>query len=64
MDKATVLSQGSDLAVVACGEMVKPALDAVEFLKQEGIGATLLDMYCVKPLDRDAVVKPRVLQRQ
>lgn len=57
MDKATVLSQGSDLAVVACGEMVKPALDAVEFLKQEGIGATLLDMYCVKPLDREAVVK-------
>ena len=30
MDKATVLSQGTDLAIVACGEMVKPALDAVE----------------------------------
>ena len=57
MDKATVLSQGTDLAIVACGEMVKPALDAVELLKQEGIGATLLDMYCVKPLDREAVVK-------
>lgn len=57
MDKATVLSEGTDVAIVACGEMVKPALDAAALLKEKGISATLLDMYCVKPIDKDAVVK-------
>lgn len=55
MDRATVLAQGSDVLLVACGEMVKPALDAVSLLEKEGISATLLDMYCVKPLDREAI---------
>ena len=40
-----------------CGEMVRPALDAVALLKEEGISAGLLDMYCVKPLDREGLVK-------
>ena len=57
MDKASVVTQGSDLAIVACGEMVKPAVDAAAMLKEKGIGATVLDMYCVKPLDKEAVVK-------
>ena len=57
MDKATVLCEGSDVAIIACGEMVKPAVDAAEILKAEGISATVLDMYCVKPLDREAIVK-------
>jgi transketolase len=57
MDKATVLSEGSDVAIVACGEMVKPAYDAAAVLKAEGISTTVLDMYCVKPLDEKAVIK-------
>lgn len=57
MDKATVLCEGSDVAIIACGEMVKPALDAAELLKKDGIHATVLDMYCVKPLDREAIIK-------
>lgn len=57
MDKATVVTKGSDLAIVACGEMVKPAVEAAAMLQEKGIGATVLDMYCVKPLDKEAVVK-------
>lgn len=57
MDKATVVTEGSDLAIVACGEMVKPAVDAAAMLKEKGIEAAVLDMYCVKPLDKEAVVK-------
>lgn len=57
MDKATVLSEGTDVAIIACGEMVKPAYDAAKLLEKDGISATVLDMYCVKPLDKDAVVK-------
>ena len=56
MDKATVLAEGTDVLLVACGEMVRPALDAVALLKEQGISAGLLDMYCVKPLDKEAIV--------
>ena len=51
MDKATVLQEGSDVAIIACGEMVRPSLDAAALLKEQGILASVLDMYCVKPLD-------------
>lgn len=57
MDKATVLCEGSDAAIIACGEMVRPAYEAAKLLKSEGIEAAVLDMYCVKPLDKDAVIK-------
>lgn len=57
MDKATVLCEGDDIAIVACGEMVKPAKDAAQLLKEQGVSATVLDMYCVKPLDREAIIK-------
>ena len=57
MDKATVLCEGTDVAIIACGEMVKPALDAAGILKEKGISAAVVDMYCVKPLDKEAIVK-------
>ena len=37
--------------------MVRPAMEAAELLEKEGIHAAVLDMYCVKPLDSEAVVK-------
>ena len=55
MDKATVLQEGSDVAIIACGEMVLPSLDAAALLKEQGILASVIDMYCVKPLDETAV---------
>ena len=57
MDQATVLCEGTDIALIACGEMVKPAKDAAKLLSEQGISATVLDMYCVKPLDKQAIVK-------
>ena len=57
MDKATVLADGTDVLLVACGEMVKPALDAAKLLKTDGISAAVLDMYCVKPLDTETLLR-------
>lgn len=57
MDKATVLTKGTDAAIIACGEMVRPAYEAAKLLEKDGIHATVLDMYCVKPLDKEAIVK-------
>ena len=61
MDHATVVTEGNtngnDVAIIACGEMVKPAKDAARLLKAEGISASVLDMYCIKPLDEEAIVR-------
>lgn len=56
MDRATVVCEGVDLAIIACGEMVRPAKLAAELLKELGISASVLDMYCLKPLDEHAVI--------
>ena len=37
--------------------MVRPAFAAAKLLEEQGISATVLDMYCVKPLDAEGVVK-------
>ena len=57
MDKATLVRDGEDVLLVACGEMVRPAVDAAEILEKCGVSASVLDMYCVKPLDREAIVR-------
>lgn len=55
-NKATMLTQGGDVAIIACGEMVKPAFDAAKLLTQKGIHATVVDMYCIKPLDEETII--------
>ncbi len=57
MDKATVITEGTDVAVIACGEMVRPAVEAAKLLKEKGISAAVIDMYCVKPLDKEMVIR-------
>ena len=57
MNKATLVRDGEDVLLVACGEMVRPAVDAAEILEKSGVSASVLDMYCVKPLDREAIVR-------
>lgn len=57
MDKATVIYEGTDVAIIACGEMVGPAKAAAELLKEQGISAAVVDMYCIKPLDAETIVK-------
>ena len=57
MNRATRIGAGKDVLIVACGEMVRPSIEAAKLLENEGIHATVLDMYCVKPLDAEGVVK-------
>ena len=56
LDRAAILKKGGDVLLAACGEMVRPAWDAAELLEQEGISAAVLDMYCIKPLDRETLL--------
>jgi len=57
LDRAVCLREGKDVLIVACGEMVKPALEAAERLAADGIEAAVLDMYCVKPIDKAGILR-------
>lgn len=56
-NRATLLRDGTDVTIIACGEMVTAAKQAGELLEQKGVSVRVLDMYCLKPIDREAVVK-------
>jgi transketolase len=54
--KATVHSTGEDLTIIACGMAVHGALAAAAALRAEGRSVGVIDMACIKPLDRDAIL--------
>ncbi len=52
---AIPLRQGTDVALIATGSMVHPALAAADALAAEGISTALLDMHTIKPIDSAAI---------
>ena len=57
LGKGYVLSSGQDVAVVACGLMVKKALEAKDILAKEGINPYVLNIPTLKPFDKDLIVE-------
>jgi len=53
--KGSLLQEGTDVALIACGVMVNEALDAAKTLAAEGISAAVVDMHTIKPLDEALV---------
>ena len=54
--KAEILRDGGDIAILAYGSMVYPAIEAVENLGKDGIDATLINARFVKPLDNELIL--------
>jgi 1-deoxy-D-xylulose-5-phosphate synthase len=54
--KGEILRQGSDVAILAIGSMVSPALEAVEDLAQQGVEATVVNARFTKPVDTELIV--------
>jgi transketolase len=57
LDRATLIRDGHDITLIACGEMVHAAKQAGDLLSRRGLSARVLDMHCVKPMDREAVLQ-------
>ena len=55
--KANLLRDGKDVTIIACGIMVPTALEAADVLAKEGIDARVVDMFTIKPLDEEMVIK-------
>jgi 1-deoxy-D-xylulose-5-phosphate synthase len=54
--KGEILRQGNDVAILAIGSMVAPALEAAESLALQGIEATVVNARFVKPVDTELVI--------
>lgn len=55
--KAVVLSEGTDVTIVATGHLVWEALQAAEELEKEGISAEVINIHTIKPLDEQSILK-------
>jgi len=56
LGKAQVLTQGNDLAIVACGVMVNEALSAASSLLAKGIKARVINAHSIRPFDAETVL--------
>jgi transketolase len=51
--KGQILREGRDVTIVACGVEVARALKAAEMLARDGIGARIVNMPTIKPIDAE-----------
>ena len=51
--KGELLQEGDDVALIALGSRVAPAMEAAKLLAQEGISCTVINARFVKPLDQE-----------
>lgn len=57
LGKAQVLTQGKDVAIIACGIMVGEALTAAKNLLNKGIKAAVVNMHTIRPLDCGVILE-------
>jgi len=55
--KGKVLRDGGDVTIIASGIMVAESLKAADLLQEKGIEATVIDMFSIKPIDQELIVK-------
>jgi len=55
--KGEILREGEDVAIVAIGSTVMPALQAAEDLSRQGIEATVVNARFAKPLDAELILE-------
>jgi len=55
--KAMQIRDGRDVAFIATGETVHPALKAAEEMEQSGYSCRVISMHTIKPLDIEAVIR-------
>lgn len=53
--KGQVVRDGTDVTLIAVGDMVSRCLEAADALREEGIHAAVLDMASIKPIDTELI---------
>ena len=55
--KGIVLSEGTDVSIIATGLLVPEAIKAGEMLKEKGISAEIINIHTIKPIDVELITK-------
>ncbi|QPT12157.1 transketolase family protein [Serratia rubidaea] len=55
--KGNLLRDGEDITLIANGIMVAEALQAAQMLARQGVSAAVIDMFTLKPIDRDIITR-------
>lgn len=55
--KGIIVRDGSDVTIMAYGMMVIEAINAAELLEKDGISARVVDMFTLKPVDKECIIE-------
>ena len=55
--RAMQVTEGNDVSILACGEMVYTAVQTAKLLRQRGISASVWDFFSIRPLDTQALMQ-------
>lgn len=55
--KAVTVRDGKDATIITCGILVAEAIKAAELLQAEGIHVRVVDMFTLKPIDAECILK-------
>ena len=54
--KGKIVQEGTDVSIISCGVLVHEAVKAAKMLAGKGIRARVVDMFCIKPIDRALIL--------
>lgn len=57
LGKGITISEGTDVTLIATGNMTCYAIEAAELLKAQGISARVVNIHTIKPIDKDIIIK-------
>lgn len=55
--KGVTIKEGNDVTIIGTGSILKDVLDVAEVLKNDGIGARVINIHTVKPIDREIILQ-------
>ena len=55
--QAKVVSEGTDITLIAYGAMMRPVLEAREYLQKDGISVEIIDLRTIVPMDSATVIE-------
>ena len=55
--KGIILKEGSDVTIISTGIMVAESLKASALLEKDGISARVVNIFTIKPIDKDLIIK-------
>ena len=56
LGKGNIVKEGNDVLIISAGQILSDAQDCAEKLETEGISCEVIDMFCVKPIDKKLIL--------